>query len=195
MLAPAKNRCRSSRASPWEGPEEGQERAIFPVGRMPVAQLMFHWVLKGEMRAWMPSGCEEHLQAWPSGHSLRRMGLEELGLWASRNEPRAVGCLVPPAEEVLRNQGDKLTHSEDANGPLSPAAPMPAQRVHGHRDMEAKMESPARSPSQGSSNTTLTSAAERSAEPQHDHPPWGTKLFSIEDGKVSQPPWNTHLSG
>lgn len=100
---------------------------------------------------------------------------------------------MPPAEEVLRNQGDKLTHSEDANGPLSPAAPMPAQRVHGHRDMETKMESPACSPSQGSSNTTLTSAAERSAEPQHNHTPWGTRLFPLKMGKsVSLP--GTHIS-
>lgn len=79
------------------------------------------------MRAQMPSECQEHLEAWPRGYNLGRMGLGECVGWAPQNETWAVGCLVPTAEEPLRNQGDKLTHSEDDSGPRSPADPVHAQ--------------------------------------------------------------------
>lgn len=142
----------------------------------------------------MPSECEKCLKAWPSGYSLGRMGLEELGGWASQNEPWVVGCLVPTAEEALRNQVDKLTHSGDASEFLSSAAPTQAQWAHGHRDMEAKMEILACSPPQGSSTTTLTSTAERSAEPCPEHTPRGTRLFPSKMGKpVSVPGTDIYL--
>lgn len=97
------------------------------MGRTPVAQLIFHWILEEEMRAQMPRECEEHLEAWPRGYSLGRMGLGGCGGWAPQIETWVVERVVPTAEEPLRNERDKLTHSEDDSGPRSPADPSRAQ--------------------------------------------------------------------